>query len=130
MAWLLRDRLRHGDADDAQDRRSYPAAVARDHSAPLETPTNDRQAPRHARCEPERRVEAGLSGPSVLVGAEPRARGRPRPAQRVLRQARADLRGRLASPGTRAHRRPRPATTGAMGMIVGEVTRTLVRVAV
>ena len=39
---LLRDRLRHGDADDAQDRRPYPAAVARDHSAPLETPTNDR----------------------------------------------------------------------------------------
>ena len=64
----------------------------------------------------ERRVEAGLSGPSVLVGAEPRARGRPGPAQRVLRQARADLRGRPASPGTRAHRRPRPATTGAMGM--------------
>src|ERR1700735_354132 len=116
MAWLLRDRLRHGDADDAQDRRPYPAAVARDHSAPLETPTNDRQAPRRARCEPERRVEAGLSGPSVLVGAEPRACGRPRPAQRVLRQARADLRGRLASPGTRADRRPRPATTGAMGM--------------
>ena len=31
-----------GDADDAQDRRSHPAAVARDHSAPLETQTHDR----------------------------------------------------------------------------------------
>jgi hypothetical protein len=41
MAWLLRDRLRLGDADDAQDRRPHPAAAARDHSAPLETPTND-----------------------------------------------------------------------------------------
>ena len=31
-----------GDADDAQDRRPHPAAVARDHSAPLETQTHDR----------------------------------------------------------------------------------------
>src|ERR1019366_1908554 len=117
MARLLRDRLRLGNADDAQDRRPHPAAVARDHSAPLETPTNDRQAPRRARCEPEGSVAPGLSGPPVLVGAEPRTRGRPRPAQRVLRQARADLRGRLAPPGPPAHPPPRPATTGAMGMI-------------
>ena len=34
--------FRHGDADDAQDRRPYPAAVARDHPAPLETQTHDR----------------------------------------------------------------------------------------
>ena len=85
MAWLLRDRLRRGDADDAQDRRPYPAAVARDHSAPLETQTHDRQAPRRARCQPAGGVASDLSGPPVLVGAEPLPRGRPGPAQCVLR---------------------------------------------
>ena len=74
------------------------------------------QTPRQAGREPASGVAPGLSGPQVLVGAEPHARSRPRPAQRVLRQARADLPGRSASPGAPAHRRPRLATTGAMGM--------------
>ena len=77
------------------------------------------EAPRRAGRQAAERVAPGLCGPQVLVGAEPRGRGRPRPAQRVLRQARAVVRGRLASPGAPAHRRPRLATTGAMGMSRG-----------
>jgi Reverse transcriptase (RNA-dependent DNA polymerase) len=42
VARVLRDRLRHGNAGDAQDRRPHSAAVASDHSAPLETQTHDR----------------------------------------------------------------------------------------
>ena len=61
-------------------------------------------------------VASGLSGPPVLVGAEPLPRGRPGPAQRVLRQARACVCRRPAPSGAPAHRRPRLATAGAMGM--------------
>ena len=43
-------------------------------------------------------------------------RSRSRPAPRVLRRPRADLAGRAAPPRAPAHRRPRPATTGAMGI--------------
>ena len=92
LARVLRDRLRLGDADDAQDRRPPPAPATRDHAAPLETQTNDRAQPHRARCQAAERVAAGLRGPQVLVGAEPHARSRSRPAQRVLREARAHLR--------------------------------------
>ena len=73
-------------------------------------------ASRHAGRQPAGGVAAGLPGPQVLVGAEPHQCGRPRPAQRVLRQARACVGGRPASSGAPADRRPRAAATGVMGM--------------
>ena len=89
---------RRGDADDAQDRRPYPATVARAHSAPLETPAHDRAAPRRAGCEPEGSVEAGLSGPQVLVGAEPRHAVDQGLRNAFFAKRGLGLRGRLASP--------------------------------
>ena len=64
----------------------------------------------------------GLRGTQVPVGAEPHPRSRPGPAQRVLRRARAAFPGRSARPRAPADRRPRLATTGAMGMIRGRST--------
>ena len=93
---VLRDRLPVGDAGTAQDRRPFAAAVTRDPAAPLETQTNDRTQPHQAGRQARQRVAPALLGTEVLVGAEPHARGRSGPAQRVLRQARADLPDRHA----------------------------------
>ena len=97
---------------DAHIRRRLRAI----HAAPLETQTHDRTQPHQAGRQAGQRVAPALLRTEVLVGAEPHARGRSGPAQRVLRQARADLPGRPAPPSAPAHRRPRLATTGAMGM--------------
>ena len=84
-----------------------------------ETQTDDRTQPHQAGRQAGQRVATALLGTEVLVGAEPHARRRSGPAQRVLRQARADLPGRPAPPSEPADRRPRTAATGAMGMIRG-----------
>jgi RNA-directed DNA polymerase len=61
-------------------------------------------------------VAAGLSGPQVLVGAEPHPGRGPRAESSVLSGTRARVPGRDAPPRTPARHRPRGATTGAMGM--------------
>ena len=101
---------------------AHMAAASRDHSAPLETQTHDRAASHQAGRQTRKRVAAGLLGTQVLVGAKPHVRGRPRPAQRVLRQARAAVPGRPSSPSAPADRRSRLATTGVIGMIRGRQT--------
>ena len=116
LVCVLRDRLPVGDAGDAQTRRPYPAAVTRDPAAPLETQTNDRTQTHRAGRQARERVATALCGTQVLVGAEPHARGRSGPTQRVLRQARADLPGRSSPQCAPADRRPRNAATGVMGM--------------
>src|ERR1019366_10645333 len=98
LAWVLRDRLSVGDAGAAQDRRPSAAAITRDPAAPLETQTDDRTQPHQAGRQAGQRVAPALRRTEVLVGAESHARRRSGPAQRVLRQAWADLPGRPASP--------------------------------
>ena len=117
LARVLRDRLRLGDANDAQDRRPSAASVARDSAAPLETQTNDRTQPHRAGRPAAVGVAAGLSGPQVLVGAEPHPGCGSRASQSsVLSRTRAPGRGRDAPPRIPAHQRPRIAATGALGM--------------
>jgi hypothetical protein len=74
------------------------ASAARDPAAPLETQTNDRTQTHRAGRQAGERVATDLRRTEVLVGAEPHARGRSGPTQRVLRQARADLPGRPSPP--------------------------------
>ena len=116
LARILRDRLTVSPVRAARARRPYPASAARDRAAPLETQTHNRAASHQAGRQTRKRVATDLLRTQVLVGAEPHAHRRPLPEPRVLQSAWTHGPGRDAPGRAPAHRRPRTATTGAMGM--------------
>ena len=109
LARLLRDRLGLRDADDAQDRRPHPAAVARDPAAPLETRADDRQrliALGVNRRAAWHRIYQGRRSWWALSHGYPVDQGLRNP---YLHQPRAAAGGRLASTG-RTSRSPPPSS--------------------